>query len=206
MQDAWTSKVNRTERTRPISASDGTERESDADLVSRAQVDRLAFAALYDRYLGRVYRYCYVRLGNRESAEDATSLIFTKALDGITTHRGPSFRAWLFTIAHNVVTDLYHAKRITESLDAAVEIADPALAPDELAADHDLGRAIRFALGQLTPDQRDVVELRLAGLTGPEIARALGKSHAAVRIAQFRGYATLRTLLDETWKEANDVA
>src|SRR5215213_7868971 len=141
MQDVLTSRIIGNER--PIDAKEPPATvDSDADLASRAHVDRQAFAALYDRYLDRVYRYSYVRLNNRESAEDATSLIFTKALDSIATHRGPSFRAWLFTIAHNVVTDLYHARRVNESLDVAVEIADPALAPDDLAADHDLGHAI----------------------------------------------------------------
>jgi DNA-directed RNA polymerase specialized sigma24 family protein len=47
----------------------------------------------------------------------------------------------------------------------------------------------------LTPEQREVVELRLAGLTGPEIAAAVGRSHGAVRALQFRAYQQLRTLL-----------
>lgn len=205
MQDALTSRAIRGERAKDDGES-GSNADSDAELVARAHADRTQFAALYDRYLDRVYRYCHVRLGNREAAEDATSLIFTKAFDGIATHRGPSFRAWLFTIAHNVVTDLYHARRTADRLDEAIEIADPGLTPDDLAADHDLGRAIRAAFQQLTPDQRDVVELRLAGLSGPEIARTLDKSHAAIRIAQFRAYSRLRTLLGDAWKETNDVA
>ena len=38
-------------------------------LVTRARRDRRAFATLYDRYLDAIYRYCYVRLGNREAAD-----------------------------------------------------------------------------------------------------------------------------------------
>jgi DNA-directed RNA polymerase specialized sigma24 family protein len=41
-----------------------------------------------------------------------------------------------------------------------------------------------------------VVELRLAGLTGPEIAASLGKSHAAVKMLQLRAVQKLRILLD----------
>jgi DNA-directed RNA polymerase specialized sigma24 family protein len=39
------------------------------------------------------------------------------------------------------------------------------------------------------------VELRLAGLTGPEVAAALGRSHESVRTTQRRALAQLRSLL-----------
>ncbi|HEY7034815.1 MAG TPA: sigma-70 family RNA polymerase sigma factor [Thermomicrobiales bacterium] len=172
--------------------------DHDADLVARAKRDRQAFAALYDRYVDAIYRYCHVRLGDREAAEDATSVVFAKAMDGLSSCRGGSFRSWLFAIAHNVVADAYRATRPSEPLAAAAALTDPAPEPDELALAGDLGRAVRASLARLSPDQREIVELRLAGLTGPEIAAALGKSHAAIRVAQFRAYARLRILLDGT--------
>lgn len=49
-------------------------------------------------------------------------------------------------------------------------------------------------LGKLPTDQRRVVELRLAGLTGPEIASVLGRSHDAVKKLQGRAIAKLRDL------------
>ena len=178
--------------------------DHDAELVARARRDRRAFAALYDRYLDPIYRYCYVRLGSREAAEDATSLVFTKAMDALSAYRGGSFRSWLLPIAHNVVADAQRATRPVEPIEAAATVADPDPAPDELALREDAGRAVRQSLLQLSPDQREVVELRLAGLTGPEIARALGKSHAAVRIAQFRAFARLRDLLAEPQESDHD--
>src|SRR5687767_14154323 len=78
----------------------------EADLVASAKRDRAAFAALYRRYVEPVYRYCDRCLGNRDAAEDATSLIFTKALAALATCRDDRFRSWLFTIAHNVIVDM----------------------------------------------------------------------------------------------------
>src|SRR4051812_44637441 len=79
---------------------------SDAVLVARSKVDPQTFALLYQRYVTAIYRYCYHRLGSAESAEDATSEIFLKALVALPRHRdNQSFRSWLFAIAHNVVTD-----------------------------------------------------------------------------------------------------
>jgi DNA-directed RNA polymerase specialized sigma24 family protein len=41
------------------------------------------------------------------------------------------------------------------------------------------------------------VTLRLEGLTGKEIAERLGMSHEAIKSAQYRAFAKLRTLLGE---------
>jgi RNA polymerase sigma-70 factor (ECF subfamily) len=169
---------------------------AEADLVAQAKEDRQAFGLLYDRYLDAVYRFCAARLGTREAAEDATSLVFMKALDALPACRNGSFRPWLFAIARNVVADHHRGAygHRCAPLDAAGDVADPAPAPDELAAAA-ADRTVQALLAHLPPDQRDVVELRLAGLTGPEIARALGRSHGAIRIAQYRAYTHLRALL-----------
>jgi RNA polymerase sigma factor (sigma-70 family) len=53
-------------------------------------------------------------------------------------------------------------------------------------------------LSQLSDDQRQIVELRLAGLTSKEIASALGRTPNAIDQAQFRAINRLRALLAET--------
>lgn len=66
---------------------------------------------------------------------------------------------------------------------------DAALTPEEeaLAAEH-----CQALLALLPDDQRSVVELRLAGLTGAEIANVLGRSVGAIKALQFRAIARLR--------------
>jgi DNA-directed RNA polymerase specialized sigma24 family protein len=49
---------------------------------------------------------------------------------------------------------------------------------------------------QLPRDQRQVVELRLAGLTNPEMAAILGRSVPAIKMLQARALIRLRSLLD----------
>src|SRR3954470_14834578 len=106
--------------------------DSDAALVALAQMDRQAFALLYRRYLNPVHQYCFRRLGSREAAEDATSLVFTKAFAALPTFRAGSFRSWLFAIAHHVIADSLRARRVVDELEAAAEVPDGALAPDEI--------------------------------------------------------------------------
>ena len=56
-------------------------------------------------------------------------------------------------------------------------------------------RELRDALAQLGDDQRQAIELRLAGLKGREIADVLGRSEAAVKMLQFRAMQHLRNVL-----------
>ena len=42
--------------------------------------DRAAFGTLYERYIDRIYRYVYFKVGNRAQAEDLTSQTFLKDL------------------------------------------------------------------------------------------------------------------------------
>ena len=166
-------------------------------MVVAAQRDRSAFAPLYDRYARPVYRYCYRRLGEHAAAEDATSQTFLKALDGLGRFRGGTFRAWLFTITERVVVDRYRRQRPEVAIDEALTVASAERGPEEQAILAETRRSFQAALGRLTPDQQRVVALRLAGLTGPEIAAVLGRDREAVKSLQFRAYARLRRLLGD---------
>jgi RNA polymerase sigma-70 factor (ECF subfamily) len=175
--------------------------DDDALLVACAQVDSSAFAPLYDRYIDAVYRYCERRLGHRAAAEDATSIIFTRAFVNLPQFQAGSFRGWLFTIAHHVVVDEYRRVRPVAPLEVADGTADSAPTPEELAIDAEAAESVRALLARLSPDQRQVVELRLAGLTGEEIVRVLGRSRGAVDALAYRAMTRLRGLLVERTTE-----
>jgi DNA-directed RNA polymerase specialized sigma24 family protein len=67
---------------------------------------------------------------------------------------------------------------------------------EELAIERLEGSRVVFALRQLSPDQREVLLLRMVGgLTAPEVAAVLGKSTGAVKALQHRGLASLTRVL-----------
>jgi RNA polymerase sigma-70 factor (ECF subfamily) len=172
----------------------------DAAFLADALRDRTAFAPLYRRYVDAVYGYCRRRL-DEPDAEDAASHIFTQALSKLDTCRGPSFRAWLFTIAHNVVIDRQRSRRPSLVLDETQGNASGERSPEDHALDTDRRQRLELAIRALPPDQRAAVELRLAGLTGVECAQALGKSPEATRMLQHRAFGTLRTALADLSSE-----
>lgn len=174
----------------------------DASLVSAARVEAggLAFRLLYERYVQQVYRYCYLRLGSREAAEDATHEVFLRVYTGLGGFRSGLFRAWLFTIASNVVVDVRRRARGGQPflpLEAADDVHDPHDAPDELALARIEGDTVRAALRLLPDDQRAMIELQLADLSTREIADVLGRSQNAVRLLRFRAHQHLRSILAE---------
>jgi RNA polymerase sigma-70 factor (ECF subfamily) len=168
--------------------------EPDALLVARARLDREAFAPLYLRYVEEIGRFCYVRLHDSEAARDATQQVFAQALAALPRyHESGQFRAWLYTIARNVLANTVRDRRPTVALETAAETTDPRATPEEAAAAAFDRAALAAAIARLPEDQRFAVELRLAGLTGPEVAAAMGRSHDAVKKLQLRALEKLRT-------------
>lgn len=173
-------------------------------LVARAALDPEAFAPLYLRYFDRVYAFCRRRLGNPEEAADVTSIVFARALSSLPGFRGDSFRSWLFAIAHNALIDHYRECRAAYPLDEAWNREDRQPSPEDVAIAHEAQRTVRSLLAGLPPDQRHVIELRLAGLTSKEIGTVLGKGANAIDQAQHRAMTRLRTLAAGTGSRLED--
>lgn len=168
--------------------------------ILHAQRDPHAFAPLYQRYVDAVFGYCYRRTSDQEAAADLTSQIFARALAALPRYqpqaREGTFRSWLFSIAHNLVIDDHRTRRDHHPLDRIEEPRDTTPSPEDQVIASEDRQALARAIASLTASQRQVVELRLAGLTGPEIAAVLRMRLPAVKSAQFRAYARLRDLLE----------
>ena len=169
---------------------------SDAILASLALRDREAFAALYRRYVAEVGRFCLLRLRDEDAARDATQQIFAQALAGLTHYRETGqFRAWLYTIARHVLANQVRRQHVTIPLDGELEAVDPGLTPEETVTAKLERHTMLEAVSRLPDDQRTAIELRLAGLTGPEVAAAMGRSHDAIKKLQLRALQRLRAEL-----------
>ncbi|MFF0791657.1 RNA polymerase sigma factor [Streptomyces spiralis] len=172
-------------------------------LITRAQQgDREAFAELYRRHYGLIATLIGQRVrSNSALAEDLTADVFMKAWAKIATFTwtGKSIRAWLCTIARNVVADHFKtaAARHLTFVDHVTLLTD-AWAPlvsnpedtvlSSLALDD-----LHNALSEITPRQQAVIRLRfLGGMSVSETARTLGTTDAAVKTLQWRALGSLR--------------
>ena len=182
----------------PLRASEPGDDPDLAD-VHAAQHDRAAFAALYRRYVERVYGYCFYLLGDHHDAEDATERTFLAALGAIDRFRddGATFRAWLFRIAHNELANSLRQRRRrrTTPLEDGPEPMDDA-DPARLVGVAEDARRLRSAVSRLSDDRRQVVVLRFVdGLSAREIGVVLGRSEGAVRVLQHRALRDLAGIL-----------
>jgi RNA polymerase sigma-70 factor, ECF subfamily len=174
-----------------------------SDLAAARRREPAAVTRVYTAYAPALFRFFMAAVGDRHLAEDLTGAAFVSAIEGLPGFRGPveALGGWLFRIARH---DLYdHRRRQARSRIESLEdnLGEAALAagaadPEELAIERLEGTRVIAALRQLSPDQREVLLLRMAGgLTAPQVAAIVGKSTGAVKALQHRGLASLARVL-----------
>ncbi len=159
--------------------ADETARD-DADLArAAAGGDRVAFAAIYDRYTDRLYDFCVGMLRDRDAAADCVQDVFLTAATRLAQLREPDrLRSWLYAIARNEALNRIRQRRREDLSEEPPEMASDTPDLDVLAARSELAALINDACGGLSDRDRTVFELAYRhGLDGPELADALGVSH-----------------------------
>jgi RNA polymerase sigma-70 factor, ECF subfamily len=175
--------------------------EDEASAVEAAIArDAAAFASLYDRHVGRVYRQCYYRLGNRADAEDLTQQTFLQAWEALPRYRrtGAPFLAWLLTISHHLAVSKQRQAREVTDPELETPAQDAQADPEAVALGRLAGDNVRLAILQLKPDRQQVILLRfIEGYAVEEVATALGKSANHVRVLQYRALRDLRRIMGQ---------
>ncbi len=162
----------------------------------REKENRLA--SLYDEYFDRIARYIYVRIGDKNEAENLAGEVFLKALESLKSYeeRGIPMQAWLFRIAHNQVVD--HLRKATKIKTVPIDTVQIESREDPVATvekNIEMER-VNEAMQKLTPEQREVVQLRFfGGLSSKEVGAILSKGDGAVREMQRTAIEKLRGLL-----------
>lgn len=174
------------------------------ELVFRAKNgDSKAFDLLYREYITPIFRFIYLRVGQKQEAEDMTQTVFLKAwsaLRGFEARNEGSFLSWCYTIARNLIVD-YWRKKKPIPLETIGEDKEHISEPLEKTADLDFENqksVIREAIRGLSPDQQEVIILKFINeRSNKEIAKLIGKSEEAVRALSSRGIKALRGLLKD---------
>jgi RNA polymerase sigma-70 factor (ECF subfamily) len=159
-----------------------------------------------DMLLGQVrvavYRYCRARLwrmpGSEHAADDVAQEVCLAVLSALPRYRdeGRPFEAFVFGIAAHKVADAQRAAvRLAVPTEDLPDSADSALGPEDQVVRNSEAASARRLLDLLPPHLRELLLLRVAvGLSAEETGAALGMTPGAVRVAQHRALARLRTL------------
>ena len=161
-----------------------------------------AFAQLWRDGNPAVLRYLRVTVPG--AAEDIAADTWVQVVRGLASFRGDeqAWRAWLFTTARRRAID-ESRRRSRRPVTPLAEVAPARLPASEDAADvaiERLGTQSAMALvAELPALQAEVILLRVvAGLDNNAVARLVGRSPGAVRVAAHRGLRRLAQILAET--------
>lgn len=184
---------------------------SETELVDRAvRGEAEATAELLTSVQPGVIRYCRARLGKTgggfTTADDISQEVCVALLKALPRyrHQGVPFSAFVYGIAARKVTDAQRAamKLATPSPDPGFDRPDPEPSPEQQAVNADQVRLLGKLLNHLPETQREIVVLRVAvGLSADEVGNALNMTSVAVRVAQSRALAKLRSHAAEVFDE-----
>jgi RNA polymerase sigma-70 factor (ECF subfamily) len=158
-------------------------------MLAYAGGDAAAFAALYAKHKGALFRFVLRSVKSSAEAEELFQEIWMRAIEARARYAPQAkFTTWLYTIAHNRMVDHWRARGLTlvSMDDEARPVAEPAAGPEaeplrQLEAREMLER-FAAALAALPLAQREAFLLHHEGELGvAEIAQATASGVEAAK-------------------------
>lgn len=160
------------------------------------------FEEIYAKESDAIFRFCFVRVSNREQALDITQETFLRLWQSLQDGKEISNnKAFLFTIARRLIIDWYRKKK-SLSLDGILlrednegfDFMDLGTDKEGLESVAE-GRYLISKINELTEASREPVYLRFVeDLSPPEIGKILGISANAASVRINRGLEELRRI------------
>ena len=182
-----------------------TQEESlDAVVAEAVTGDRDALRQVLETIRPIVVRYCRARVGTTErsglSADDVAQEVCLAAVMALPRYRdrGRPFLAFVYGIAAHKVADAYRAAGRDHAYptDSIPDHRSTDPDPEQAAIEADSVARMSELLEILPDKQREILILRVVvGLTAEETAEAVGSTAGAVRVAQHRALARLKSAI-----------
>lgn len=171
-------------------------------ILERAQRgDTDAFEQIYDFYVAKIFRFVFLKIGNKENAEDLTSETFFRFWSYIRKEKinKDSAEPILFKIARNLIIDFYRKKEIiTMEIDEVIanRISDEQQNFINRMINREEVRMMMDALKEIKDEYQEIIILRFVEeMEIEEIADITGKSKGSVRVLSHRALKSLEKVL-----------
>lgn len=152
---------------------------------------------LFQQHHREIYRYLVRLTGDADHAADAVQEAFARMVERPPKNEDP--RAWLYTVATNVVRDGARTRKRRMELLAdspeRVPVGDRPPEPDRALEEGERRRTVRAALHALSARDRTVLLMREEGFKHREIADAVGTTTGSVGTMIARALDKLATAL-----------
>lgn len=175
--------------------------ENEIYIIKQAQSGNSEyFGLLYDHYLAAIYRFVFLKTGQKADTQDLVHEIFLNAWKNIEDydHQGHPFSSWLYQIARNKVIDHYRTKKMNLDIDQVDEDAFKTVMVIEKNLDREKNmELVQKALKRLGEEQQTVLIMRFVeDLSYKETANVLDKSEGAIRLIQHRAIQNLKKIIN----------
>jgi RNA polymerase sigma-70 factor, ECF subfamily len=164
--------------------------------------DSEAYAALYDLYIEKIYRFVLFKVGSREEAEDLTSDVFLRVWNYLIERDGEnitSISGLFYTTARNIIIDHYRqrAKKQTCSIDHVAEFVSDNITPKEKIELQQEADVLLNSVKLLKQEYQEVILLRFIDeLSIAEISKILNKKKTNVRVTLHRAIKKLQIITE----------
>jgi RNA polymerase sigma-70 factor, ECF subfamily len=178
------------------------EERLDAVVAKAGAGDRGALREVLETIRPIVIRYCRARVGAIDrsglSADDVAQEVCLAAVMALPRYRdrGRPFLAFVYGIAAHKVADAFRAagRDLAYPTDSIPERRSADAGPEQAALEADSIGRMSELLKVLPDKQREILILRVVvGLSAEETASAIGSTAGAVRVAQHRALARLKS-------------
>ena len=157
------------------------------------------FFNVYQSHIDSIFRFCLIKTSDRNVAQDIAQEVFARYWQGMRERLSiENDRAYLYTIARNLITDWYRKKKST-SLDMLQEAGVEFASDDHQAIERgaEAQEALRV-IQQLDETSQEVLTLRFVeGLPPSEIARIIGEPVNRVSVRINRAIHKVHQLLNQ---------
>lgn len=158
-----------------------------------------AFAMLYEKHKGGLYRYILRQVSDKGQADDLFQEVWNKVIDGARSYQPTAkFSTWLYTLArHKVIDNVRHLKVVnnvftqngSDSEDGIYSVDSTSESLEQSRANE----ALKSCMGKLPVNQLESFLLKEeAGLTAGQIAEVVGTSLEASKSRLRYAYQSLR--------------
>jgi RNA polymerase sigma-70 factor (ECF subfamily) len=180
------------------------EERLDAAVAEAVAGDRGAIRTVLGTVRPIVVRYCRARLGAGQrsgvSADDVAQEVCLAVMTALPRYRdqGRPFLAFVYGIAAHKVADAHRAaaRDLSHPVASVPESRSPAPDPEQSLIEVESVSRMNELLAELPHKQREILILRVVvGLSTEETADALATTPGAVRVAQHRALARLKSVL-----------
>ena len=173
------------------------------NIIARArQGDADAFEQLVVAYRDQVFRLALRMCGNEADADEVAQEAFLSAWKALPNFRGDSqFSTWLYQLTSHAAIDLMRREKRQIAAEDITEVSapDPGPSPQQQAERSETRQAVRDAMGQLSPEYRQIVVLRfLQELSYEEIGAVLKLPPGTVKSRLNRAKSQLKDILSKS--------